>query len=139
MSLAKSFFILLFILHIGNIYPAIAGNYNSVRYEVHIVSALPNDDISLWYHCASKDDEFGTHMLKVGEEFHFRFIQNLWESTLFFCHFWWGEKQNAFDVFSNSLTKLCSKSSLRTCYWKVQSDGFYAGPKLDQLNLMHGW
>ncbi|OIT34962.1 hypothetical protein A4A49_56107, partial [Nicotiana attenuata] len=110
------------------------------HYEVHIIDALPNNNIPLWFHCASKDDDLGYHNPKVGDDFHFRFNMHLFKHTLFFCHFWWGKKQNAFDVFTQDLANNCSGDlPIYYCYWKVQEDGFYMGPQLSQLKKLHDW
>ncbi|KAG5607568.1 hypothetical protein H5410_029060 [Solanum commersonii] len=102
-------------------------------YELHIINALPNNDIPLWYHCASGDKDFGYHILKVGEDFNFEFSVNHLLSTLYFCHFWWGKNQNVFDVFNKNLFHICSSSpdKIHTCYWKVQKDGFLAASTVD--------
>ncbi|KAM3236222.1 hypothetical protein T459_15220 [Capsicum annuum] len=132
MSLIKRFCILLTTLYFVNFFPATHG----LSYELHIVNDLPNTD-TLWYHCASGDKDFGYNKLKVGEDFHFSFSINLLFTTLYFCHFWWDKKQNVFDVFNKGLVSICSRD--HTCYWKVKNEGFYAGPNLDSLQLMHEW
>ncbi|KAL3338013.1 hypothetical protein AABB24_030268, partial [Solanum stoloniferum] len=112
------------------------------HWEVHIISALPNNDIPLWYHCASGDEDFGYHILKVGEDFHFDFEVNYPRmTTLYFCHFWWGENNIRMDVFSKDLFNICSNigDEIHNCYWKVQKDGFFAGPDPGNLELMHTW
>lgn len=113
------------------------------HWEVHIVNTLPNDDIPLWYHCASGNHNFGYDILRVGQDFHFDFKVNYpWKTTLFFCHFWWGEKENSFDVFSKGLMKhICSnvRDKIHSCFWKIQEDGFFAGPRLDKVKFMHLW
>ncbi|GFP97196.1 hypothetical protein PHJA_001863700 [Phtheirospermum japonicum] len=47
---------------------------------------------------------------------------NLWKSTMFFCHFWWGHKQAAFEVFSKEITeRYCGED--RSCVWKATPNG----------------
>uniref|UniRef100_A0A3Q7GPG1 S-protein homolog n=1 Tax=Solanum lycopersicum TaxID=4081 RepID=A0A3Q7GPG1_SOLLC len=133
--MTKNFFILLIIfLYITN------GKVDS-RIEVHVVDALPNNDIPLSLHCASKDDDLGYHYPKVGDDFHFHFYPKLFGHTLFFCHFWWGKKDAAFDVYTYELSPNCSwdDRSISYCYWKVQEDGFYMGPSLNEVKKMHDW
>lgn len=113
------------------------------RWEVHIINDLPNNDIPLWYHCASGDTDFGYHILKVGEDFHFEFRVNIpLMSTLYFCHFWWGINQNVFDVFNkNLMLHICSNEGdkVHNCFWKVEKDGFFAGPGFYEVLYMHPW
>jgi len=108
-------------------------------FELHIINALPNNNIPLWFHCASGNKDFGYQILNAGDDFHFEFGMNALRSTLYFSHFWWGDKQNVFDIFNKHLADHCSDTKTHYCYWKVQIDGFYMGPQLDQLSLMHSW
>lgn len=94
----------------------------SKRYQVHVVNNLPGDIPPLTIHCASKDNNLGFHQLPLNYDFHWSFCENVEEVTLFFCHFWWGQKNIAFDVFSNVFSLSDCKNA---CYWSVQSDGFY--------------
>lgn len=125
-----------------NICPSAATIDNNVHFELHIINDLPNNDIPLWFHCASKNHDFGYQKLKVGDDFHFQFTLNLFETNLYFSHFWWGKKENVFDVFNRHLKDYCAdphESKIRTCYWKVQKDGFYLGSNADVVEKMHGW
>ncbi|KAF3621051.1 putative DNA-directed RNA polymerases II and IV subunit 5A-like [Capsicum annuum] len=141
----RSFFILLIIsLYIVNVHQVLADDH--IYTEVHIIDALPNNNISIKFHCASKDNDLGWHYPKVGDDFNFHFHPKdfWWIHTLFFCHFWWGKKEAVFDVYNRHLARShCSaqrKGALITfCYWKVQEDGFYMGPSLDQLEKIHDW
>ncbi|KAK4717062.1 hypothetical protein R3W88_015400 [Solanum pinnatisectum] len=140
--MTKSFFILLIIfLYITNAYQGDLAVMTEYYTEVHIVDALPNNDIPLTFHCASKDDDLGYHHPKVGDDFHFQFIPRIWFGhTLFFCHFWWGNKQANFDVYNHHLDVYCSWNvNTISCFWKVQGDGFYMGPSLYEVQKMHDW
>ncbi|PHT82217.1 hypothetical protein T459_15232 [Capsicum annuum] len=82
----RSFFILLISsFYIINAYQVL--DYEDIHTEVHNVDALPNNNIPIKFHCASKDDELGWHRPKVGDDFHFSFNSSLFKHTLFFCHF----------------------------------------------------
>lgn len=141
MNLMKNFCMLLTALYIVNICPAIATTIDlSFQFQVNIINALPNNNIPLWFHCASKEDDYGYQILKVDKNFHFEFTMNFFQTTLYFCHFWWGKEQNMFDVFTKHLSSHCSNSHPTSyCYWKVKIDGFYMGPQLDKLQKMHDW
>ncbi|CAN4095886.1 unnamed protein product [Withania somnifera] len=137
--MSKSLFILLTISsYIINAYQLLARD--DIHVEVHVVDGLPNNDIPIKFHCASKDDDLGWHYPKVGDDFYFHFLPSIFGNTLYFCHFWWGYKQAAFDVYTNSLGANCSNGyPINYCIWKFQEDGFYMGPQLDQLKKKHDW
>lgn len=103
----------------------------SSRYNVYITNNLPNDTNPLTLHCKSKDDDLGQRVLHKNEEFSFSFRRKIIiESTLYFCHFWWEQKDKSIDVFNNHIAeKDCGRVNpdLMECYWKVQEDGFYFG------------
>ncbi|KAK4717064.1 hypothetical protein R3W88_015402 [Solanum pinnatisectum] len=140
MNFDKTFFILFITLYIFTICQAVV-NDNGFQYEVHVIDALPNNNIPLKFHCFSGDDDLGFHYPKVGDDFHFKFRMNIVESTRFSCRFWWDNKEKAFDVFNRILIiNHCSGDfPTRFCYWKVQNDGFYVGPQLDQMEKMYDW
>ncbi|GFP97195.1 hypothetical protein PHJA_001863600 [Phtheirospermum japonicum] len=47
---------------------------------------------------------------------------NFWKTTMFFCHFWWGHKQAAFEVFNNSVAeRYCGEA--RSCIWEAHPYG----------------
>lgn len=55
-------------------------------------------------------------------------IEHVLVRTLFFCHFWWGTKDNVFDVFNdpeNCIHEGQVPDYSKTCVWVVKSDGFY--------------
>lgn len=142
--MTKILFILVIIfLHLTNAHQGDLAMKPEYYTEVHIVDALPNNDIPLTFHCASKDNDLGFHHPKVGDDFHFQFVPRSWPfaRTLFFCHFWWGKKDAAFDVYTYELSPNCSwdDRSISYCYWKVQEDGFYMGPSLNEVKKMHDW
>uniref|UniRef100_A0A1U7VD36 S-protein homolog n=1 Tax=Nicotiana sylvestris TaxID=4096 RepID=A0A1U7VD36_NICSY len=106
---------------------------------VYIIDAL-SYDISkpLTVRCQSKDDDLGNKtfnarykVLHPNEEFSFSFRRKvLIGSTLYFCHFWWENKDKSFEVFNNHIAeKDCGNvnGDLDECYWRVQADGFYFG------------
>ncbi|KAM7462282.1 hypothetical protein LguiA_030403 [Lonicera macranthoides] len=96
--------------------------------EIHIVNGLPDNTYSLVFRCQSKDDDLGEHQLLVGQEYYWKFRVNFFKTTLFFCHFYWGDQDNVFDVFRASTPfPDCSPAADDTprCYWLVKDDGFY--------------
>lgn len=117
---------------------------NSVfnKYHVHVVNSLPNNNFPLVIHCKSKDNDLGVHNLYVGNDFNWGFHQNVWETTLFFCHFQWSNKQTSFSVFDHYLAdEICHNTFV--CYWLVKDDGFYlsnvTNPSPDNLVKWNRW
>lgn len=79
-------------------------------------------------HSASGDDDLRFHDLLVHQEFNWSFNMNFQGTTLFFCHFWWANKDKSFEVFNRDIgTNYCSTN----CYWFVKEDGFYF---IDDIN-----
>lgn len=97
-------------------------------YEVHVINDLPsntrapNSSLPLRLHCASGDDDLGYHNLPTHGDYHWGFCDNYWETTLFFCHLWWGNTiQRAFDVFNFDTKQYCNL----TCNWIAKHDAIY--------------
>ncbi|KAG5560508.1 hypothetical protein RHGRI_003727 [Rhododendron griersonianum] len=88
---------------------------------VHITSGVEGE---LRFHCKSKDDDLGNHMLSTGGYYDFHFHPN-W-CTLFFCHFYWNSRDKAIDVYSQHLAGTCEHSLVHyDCFWRVTPNGFY--------------
>ncbi|KAF3629170.1 putative abscisic acid receptor PYL2-like, partial [Capsicum annuum] len=94
-------------------------------YVVSIIDNLKDSSVPLKIHCQSKNNDLGYHDLLYNQSFEFRFKEQFFHRTLFFCHFWWNAKQNVFDVFNDA--NRCIKkgpSRTHTCIWSVNLDGF---------------
>ncbi|KAM7466270.1 hypothetical protein LguiB_013832 [Lonicera macranthoides] len=70
-------------------------------FEIHIVNGFSNNSCPLRCRCQSKDTDFGYHELLRGEEFYWKFHNHVFEKTLYFCHFYWGNMDKVFDVFND--------------------------------------
>ncbi|OIT07526.1 hypothetical protein A4A49_63175, partial [Nicotiana attenuata] len=109
----------------------------STKYEIHVINKLPSGSPQLQIHCASKDDDLGYNNVAIDEDFNWSFCETWFDRTLFFCHFWWGSQNKAFNVFDNAY--YCVKydganiNVLNYCKWEVRPDGFY----LEQFNATH--
>ncbi|KAL7175056.1 hypothetical protein ACSBR2_028792 [Camellia fascicularis] len=57
------------------------------RFQVHIISAVPDTPSPLLICCQSKDDDFGVHLVYNGQEFRWSFKLNFLETTRYFCRF----------------------------------------------------
>lgn len=98
------------------------------NYEVYIFDLLPKANSKLITHCFSGNDDFGNHTLTLNQQQSWRFKSNLFGTTLYSCHFWWGSKQRAFDIFSTKNASACETAAGNVCGWTVREDGFYFAP-----------
>lgn len=106
------------------------GCFVDKKYHVQIIDALPSDSPQLKFHCASKEDDFGVHFLSSKQDFTWGFCGQFFNRSLYFCHFWWDSKDQAFEVFNDPDTCIHDGPLIQTtykCVWVVQSDGFYLG------------
>ncbi|KAM3247619.1 hypothetical protein P3L10_009386 [Capsicum annuum] len=105
-------------------------------FHVFIHNALPENSQPLTLRCQSKDDDLKTNVLNVNDVYDFRFQLHVFGGTLFFCHFYWNNKDLIFDVFNNHISNHCGgmdgdigrDAGLFECHWRVQNDGFYFAP-----------
>lgn len=110
-------------------------------FNVHIVNGLPDNTHQFFFRCQSGDDDLGYHSLLVGEEYHWKFRINLFGDTLFFCHFYWQNKDKSFDVFNGNIYfPSCDavKDGYHQCYWLAKDDGFYFCDYMADLKS-HDW
>ncbi|EYU32665.1 hypothetical protein MIMGU_mgv1a019903mg, partial [Erythranthe guttata] len=70
------------------------------KHHIHVYNGLPTQFLPLLLHCASRDDDFGTHQLSSGQNFSWNFKSNAFETTLYFCRFSCGPKTASFVVFN---------------------------------------
>ncbi|KAJ4824388.1 hypothetical protein Tsubulata_026332, partial [Turnera subulata] len=75
------------------------------------------------FHCKSKNDDLGVQLLHPGEEWMFRFTVNIWETTLYFCRFWWGAESHWFDIYKASRDKWPPVCYDDNKYWEVKQSG----------------
>ncbi|GER50095.1 plant self-incompatibility protein S1 family [Striga asiatica] len=93
-------------------------------YHVHIVNGLEKRPKLMKVHCRSADDDLGTHVLWVDQEYFWRFKINVFGSTLFYCDVKRGQRPKHFVAFNTSVEGLsCFKTG--QCYWLIADKGFY--------------
>ncbi|KAL7209782.1 hypothetical protein ACSBR1_031361 [Camellia fascicularis] len=110
------------------------------HYQVHIISAVPDKPTTLSIHCQSKDNDLGFQNLSNGQDFHWHFRMNFFETTLFFCRFQWNSKDTSFVVFNSELARYCDASEEPyLCVWVVKPDGFYLGGGDSNGTLLNTW
>ncbi|MFS8004764.1 putative plant self-incompatibility S1 [Helianthus anomalus] len=121
-----SIFVLVLILGLNVVNPCNGCPIILRGYVVHIKSDIINDNVTV--RCQSKDDDLGYHVLHSPNlEYQWKFCETISGSTLFFCHFWWQNKEQIFDVFNISMAQWCFVDHLEgnTCNWEIKDDGFY--------------
>ncbi|PIN06704.1 hypothetical protein CDL12_20735 [Handroanthus impetiginosus] len=89
--------------------------------KVHIINRLPSNSSRLKVHCQSKDDDLGYHILKPNDDYNWSFCDNIFATSLFFCHLWWGKKDIAFDAFKARWFE----GERDQVYWVAKKDGIY--------------
>ncbi|KAG5531320.1 hypothetical protein RHGRI_026064 [Rhododendron griersonianum] len=99
---------------------------------MNIISDVPNDrPTPLLAQCQSGDTYIGRFTLKTGEVLAWHFKINFIKTTLFYCNFSWGSKTRSFDVFT--------VGSDYSCFWLVQTDGFYRSNNKTMWKKIHDW
>ncbi|GFP87996.1 hypothetical protein PHJA_000943300 [Phtheirospermum japonicum] len=89
--------------------------------DVHIINHLGPNSPPLKLQCKSKNDDLGIHMLSTEQEYSWRFCDNFFPTTLFFCHLWWQSKHKGFVAFEENIIE--AKRNHR--YWLAMPDGIY--------------
>ena len=92
------------------------------NWEVDIVNDLKNS--TLVTHCKSKNDDLGKHVIKPGDKYFWKFHENVWQTTLYWCDFSSKRGQTSGQVFwpekSHWLSDRCNRN---TCIWVAKDDG----------------
>lgn len=96
------------------------------RWTVEITNEMQG--LTLLLHCKSKDDDLGKQILKQGQNFSWKFRENLWQNTLYWCYMTNGQNHVSLEVFwpeSASNPYLAYRCSDNVCYWSARNDGIY--------------
>ncbi|GLT62133.1 hypothetical protein SLA2020_347920 [Shorea laevis] len=119
-------------------------NFPFVKFYVRIVNGLSDGNYTLSFHCKSKDNDLGMRRLAAGSEFSWGFRQNLFASTLYWCHMrkdidkahakfavFWPERKHAW---------LSHRCILAYCKWIAHDDGIYLYNVADGFaEFIHNW
>ncbi|THF97214.1 hypothetical protein TEA_022541 [Camellia sinensis var. sinensis] len=96
------------------------------RFEVHVISEVPDTPSQLKIHCKSSDKDLGVQ-LNNGQDFRWSLRENFFGTILYFCRFWW-----------NTLERHCQRQEeLWLCVWSVRPDGFYLGNVQGKKSIDH--
>nr|DAD20159.1 TPA_asm: hypothetical protein HUJ06_021622 [Nelumbo nucifera] len=93
------------------------------KYHVFVINDLGENE-TLNLHCASKNNDLGTHLITFGSNFNWSFNINFSETTLFWCDMNWKSFRMHYDVFEAKRDRSICDAQQR-CYWRVQQDGLY--------------
>lgn len=92
--------------------------HNVLAAHVTITNNL-EDNLDLTIHCKSGDDDLGPHLLRQGQSYGFKFTNNFWGTTLFFCSFQWNGEFRWFDIYKESRDYgICT-----SCDWFIKKSG----------------
>ncbi|KAK9713465.1 hypothetical protein RND81_06G029100 [Saponaria officinalis] len=119
--------------------PAHAGEISLETYHIVISNGLKPGQAPVVVHCKSRDDDLGSKPLnRPGDIYAWHFTVNYSASTLYFCHFYWNDKDISFDTFNFGIAFKCKESE--NVYWDVREDGFYSSCELGRDWVMtHSW
>lgn len=90
------------------------------------VTITNNIDSNVVVHCKSKDNDLGKQVIKQGGKYFWKFKENIWSTTLFWCNFRSNFGEVSGEVFwpenGSRLTDQCVNNN---CIWFVQVGGVF--------------
>ena len=89
------------------------------KVTVQIVNGLSENQL-LTFHCQSKDDDLGTHIMKNSAVYSFSFFPRIIGKTLFYCNFWWPTNFSSvhhFDIYDQYRDRCVA------CIWHISESG----------------
>ena len=90
----------------------------------HINVDIINDigpNVQLGLHCKSKGKDLGPQSLAPHQHWGFTASLNVWETTLFFCHFVWENQSRWFDILKEKRDTIVCK--YHPCVWSIRPSG----------------
>ncbi|CAK9323602.1 unnamed protein product [Citrullus colocynthis] len=97
------------------------------HWGVEVSNEMQNGQ-TLFLQCKSKDDDLGKQYLKHGQKFSWKFRENLWQNTLYWCYMSNDHNHVSLEVFwpeSASNPWLAYRCRDNVCYWSARNDGIY--------------
>lgn len=84
-------------------------------------------DSNLVVHCKSRDNDLGEHVIKQGGKYFWKFKENVWSTTLFWCNFRSKYGQVSGEVFwpENGISQFSDQCVNNNCIWSVQVRGVF--------------
>lgn len=100
--------------------------------RVEIFNLLPHGK-SFVVHCKSKEDDLGPHVIGPGKSYWFKFKNNVWITTLFFCGVTWEGGRAMFDIYK---ARRDQPRCARFCSWQAREAfifGFQEGSQVADI------
>ncbi|KAK9676828.1 hypothetical protein RND81_11G104200 [Saponaria officinalis] len=114
-------------------------NISLEPFDITVSNGLKPGQAPVVVHCKSKNNDLGSKPLnRPGDIYAWHFTVNYFASTLYFCHFYWNDKDISFDTFNFGIGLKCENSG--KVYWDVREDGFYSSCEAGRNWVMsHSW
>ncbi|EOA18187.1 hypothetical protein CARUB_v10006666mg [Capsella rubella] len=93
--------------------------FNPVGKNVVTVTNDIGPGIVLNLHCKSRDDDLGVQALQPGQQFQWKFRENLIKSTEFYCNCGWNNQLKHFTAW----TSYEEEGTCLKCFWSIRADG----------------
>ncbi|CAL9226753.1 unnamed protein product [Arabidopsis halleri] len=90
----------------------------------HVTVDIINDigpNVQLGLHCKSKEKDLGSQSVAPHQHWGFREPLNVWETTLFFCHFVWKNQSRWFDILKDNRDQFVCEH--HPCVWSIRPSG----------------
>nr|XP_043611811.1 S-protein homolog 20-like [Erigeron canadensis] len=109
------------------------GGFKNNGWYMNVVNEMLNEP-KIQVRCASKDDDLGMKALGWNEGHHWKFCDTLLGlngATVFWCHFYWGNKEQRFEVFNTTMRHQCNEvgkdyeKPYWRCTWMIRHTGFW--------------
>ncbi|XAR62735.1 hypothetical protein NMG60_11017596 [Bertholletia excelsa] len=106
---------------------------------MYVINRIPS---SIQVRCQSKDTDLGLQTLQTNQQLHWSFHINIFETTLYFCHFYWGANDAFFDVFTHRFSNrhcVVVFAQEYNCTWEAREDGFYVSNGSGNFTKIFDW
>lgn len=103
---------------------------------IEIINKLPDDLRLLDLRCQSKNTDLGNHTLYQDQTYSWQFTAG--PTTLWFCHFYWNQKDVNFNVYDHLYQCFCNDCATDDCYYQARGDGFYFN-QVNEVDPNEGW
>lgn len=78
-------------------------------------------NVQLGLHCKSKHEDLGAQSLAPHQHWGFGKSLEFWGTTLFFCHFQWGNQSKWFNILDGDRDK--KECDVHPCVWSIRPSG----------------
>ncbi|KAF8054625.1 hypothetical protein N665_1322s0009 [Sinapis alba] len=92
----------------------------------HMKMDIMNDigpNVQLGLHCKDKHTDFGPQSLAYQQHYRFVLPLSFFGTSLYFCHFEWGNNSRWFDIFIVERDQAICESEHYQCVWSIRPSG----------------